>query len=135
MQVDSELLKDHQRDSKLLFIGRPSDHTVDTKQDSKIIKSGLFGISGTVVQIETIVKEEDIKRILAAGGWVELHVVMLPKDITDDKISTLADVDRLGGKDMESRNFMIPVSLVAVPVGPDGKPVAPQNIPPGSVTY
>jgi hypothetical protein len=130
IMVDTDLVIDFQKSSHLVLIGRPADHTIDAKLDKNIVKSGIFGINGGRLQIEAMTNDEFMKRVIDDGGWVEFHVVMVPKDVDMDKIATLADADRLGGKDFESRAFLIP--LVAVPIPnqqnpPNGKP----NVTPG----
>lgn len=128
--VDTDLVIDFQKSNHLILVGRPADHTIDAKLDKNIVKSGIFGIPGGQLQIEAVTNDEFIKRVITDGGWVEFHVVMVPKDVDTDKIATLGDADRLGGKDVESRAFLIP--LVAVPIpnqqnAPSGKP----NVAPG----
>lgn len=128
--VDTDLVIEFQKSNHLILVGRPADHTIDAKLDKNIVKSGIFGIPGGQLQIEAITNDDFIKRVITDGGWVEFHVVMVPKDVDIDKIATLGDADRLGGKDVESRAFLIP--LVAVPIpnqqnAPSGKP----NVAPG----
>src|SRR5262249_55307848 len=106
---------DHQKTSRLMFIGRGADHAIDGKLDKGIVKSGTFGIWGGALQIEASRTNDFMKHAMnASGGWLEFHVVMVPKDTHPDKITSLADVDHVGGRDLESRGYIIPGALVPV---------------------
>jgi hypothetical protein len=110
--IDTDVLSEYQKTQRLMFISRPADHTIDGKEDKGIVKSGSFGIWGGPLQIEATTNDEYTKRALQAGGWVEFHIVMVPMNTEPDKISSLQDVDRFGGRDLETRGFMLPVTLV-----------------------
>lgn len=113
--VETDPLMDHQKTSRVMFISRVADHAINGKLDKGIVKSGTFGIWGGALQIEASMTDDFMKHAMnASGGWLEFHVVMVPKGTQPDKISSLADVDRVGGRDLESRGYMIPGALVSV---------------------
>jgi hypothetical protein len=122
--VDSDMIGEYQKTNRLMFITRPADHTVDGKRDRGIAKSGSFGIVGGPMQIDTVASDEFMKRTASTSGWVEFHVVMIPRDTDTDKVASLEDVEKFGGKDIETRMFMLPVTTFLVPQGQKPPPTA-----------
>jgi hypothetical protein len=113
--IETDLLTDQQKTSRVIFISRVADHTINDKLDKDIVKSGSFGIWGGTLQIEASMTEDFMKHaIKASDGWLEFHVVVVPKGTQPDKITSLADVEKVGGRDLESRRYMIPGALVPV---------------------
>jgi multidrug transporter EmrE-like cation transporter len=113
--IETDALINYEKTSRLMFISRVADHTIDGKLDKGIVKSGAFGIRGGALQIQAAMPDDFMKHaISASGGWLEFHVVMVPKGIQPEKIASLADVDNVGGRDLESRGYMIPAPLVPV---------------------
>jgi len=113
--IETGPLLDHQKTSRVMFISRVADHTINGKLDRGIVKSGTFGIWGGASQIEASMTDDFMKHaISASGGWLEFHVVIVPKGTQPEKITSLADVDKVGGRDLESRGYMIPTGLTPV---------------------
>jgi len=113
--IETDPLIDHEKTSRLMFISRVADHTIDGKLDKGIVKSGAFGIRGGALQIQAAMPDDFMKHAInASGGWLEFHVVMVPKGTQPDKITSLADVNNVGGRDLESRGYMIPAALVHI---------------------
>lgn len=113
--IETDPLKDHQKTSRVMFISRVADHKINGKLDKGIVKSGTFGIWGGALQMEASMTDDFMKHAMnASGGWLEFHVVMVPKGTQPDKITSLADVDSVGGRDLESRGYMIPGAPVPV---------------------
>lgn len=111
--IETDPLLDHQKTSRVMFISRVADHTINGKLDKGIVKSGTFGIWGGALQVEASMTDDFMKHaIKASGGWLEFHVVIVPKSIQPDKITSLADVENVGGRDLESRGYMIPGATV-----------------------
>ncbi len=113
--IETGPLTDQQKTSRVMFISRVADHTINGKLDKDILKSGSFGIWGGTLQIKASMTESFMKHaVSAAGGWLEFHVVIVPKGTQPDKITSLADVESIGGRDLESRRYMISGPLVPV---------------------
>ncbi|HLJ27445.1 MAG TPA: hypothetical protein VKY85_12100 [Candidatus Angelobacter sp.] len=113
--METDPLMDHQKTSRVMFISRVADHAINGKLDKGIVKSGTFGIWGGALQIEASMTDDFMKHAInASGGWLEFHLVMVPKGTQPDNITSLADVDKVGGRDLESRGYMIPGTPVPV---------------------
>ena len=113
--IETDPLLDHQKTSRVMFISRVADHKINGKLDKAIVKSGTFGIWGGALEIEASMTDDFVKHAInASGGWLEFHVVILPKGTQPDKITSLADVDKVGGRDLENRGYMIPGAPVPI---------------------
>jgi uncharacterized membrane protein YhdT len=99
--LDTSRLSSFREDYKLGLICGIQDPTIDMLEDKRIITSNLFTISpGGVSIVATNVRQPDQMRQLPQGATVSLwHApVLIPNGISMDKIQTLGDEQKLGGK-------------------------------------
>jgi hypothetical protein len=99
--VDMSKLQSFRDKYKLYLICGFTDPTIDMLEDQRILISNPFDIRPGGVQIVANYSKhmDELKQIPAGTTLAEWHhAVLVPNEISRDKISTLADVVALGGK-------------------------------------
>jgi hypothetical protein len=79
---------------------------VDGATDKRISKSAAFAIRAGTLRIETPFTEESLGRLLSVKA-VELYTVLTPKRVEPQRILSLASVDSLDGKVLNSGSLGI----------------------------
>ncbi len=97
MNINSSQLRNHSNESKLMLIVRAVFADVDRMTDQRIEKSTPYTIVGDQ---RTMALVTSSRMILAANApnLVEYNAILLPSNISPERITTLADVERVGGK-------------------------------------
>jgi len=101
MTADGSKLSDYADKYKLLFIARTSFSNVDRMTDPLIAKSISYTITPGPIALSILAPK--LRANVGQMNMVEFDLVVLPNQFSPDQISTLADVQRLGGKILETR--------------------------------
>ncbi len=80
------------------FICGVEDIRIDKFEDDAVTVSGLFTIAPRTVQIRAPYKPGTKETHIIPGTRVWYEGFIVPKDVSKDKITSLADIGRLGGK-------------------------------------
>lgn len=117
-QVDTKLLLQYSGEYKLGLIIRVPYADRDRMIDTVIEKSGLYTITGDVVVLAH--PSSNILRFLPNQATpVEYTLILVPSKFTVEHISSLNDVEHIGGRILATHAQIIPISepLIAVPSG------------------
>lgn len=101
MAVDGRKLSDLADGYKLLFIARTVFANVDKMSDPFLAKSVLYTI--TPEPISLAIPSPKLRINVGQINTVEFDLVALPTQFSADQITTLSDVQRLGGKVLDTR--------------------------------
>jgi len=111
MMIDGKYLSSYKNKYNLLLIGEVPMPGIDTMTSKSIKKSVVYTI--TDGEITLVVDMVGIPTPIQSNGYVIFytHVALIPKNVSPDKITTLSDVERMGGKIIARRgggNLVIP---------------------------
>lgn len=102
-RIDTSLLNNVAGQYNVLVIVRVPDHSIDSLDDTKIVKSDAVAITGEIRTIQVDLTEQFIQRANEAqkqadGQPIEGFVALIPKSLRPDRILTLRDITALGGR-------------------------------------
>ncbi len=90
--VDTALLSQYGSEYRALLMFRLEVRSIDYLTDRAIMKSYLFDIDGSRRSVEVVLTDAFWSRLPSSTGFVHVYLAILPKSISSDRISCLADV-------------------------------------------
>jgi len=103
--VNSRLLRDYQKDYKMMEIVQIQYTNIDRMTDTDIEKSVLYTITGDPMIVAlTLSSPSHLRGSMPNAGIdkselsTSFILVVVPGDLSPEQIRSLSDVDRLGGK-------------------------------------
>lgn len=91
--VNTEILSEYKAEYRAMLIFRLEVRSVDYLTDHEIVKSYLFDIDGTHRGVDVSLNDAFWSRLPSSTGYVHVYLAILPKSISSDRISCLADVE------------------------------------------
>jgi len=95
--VNSAQLAGIRQSHDILLVCRLAEHTVETKRDASIERSGAFSITGGLVRIEIPVSRALMARMVP-GRVVEIYALIVPKGARVQTTKTLEGLESLGAR-------------------------------------
>ena len=90
--IDTKVLEAYKDAYKAMLIFRADVRSVDYLTDEQIAKSYLFEIDG-LREVEVPLEPSFWSRMPSSTGMIHVYLVVLPKDISSERISSLKDVE------------------------------------------
>jgi len=124
MIVETSKLVEFQNNDRLVLILRAIHPDVDRMTDVAISKSTAYTITGAPLSLA--VYKPLLRLNPGVENYVEFNLVLLPIQFSPEQITTLSDVERLGGKILAdpAANYM-QAPLVQSTPGGNAVPIAP----------
>jgi hypothetical protein len=122
MTVNSRKLWDYKEKFKMMLVIEIPYSNVDRITDTAIDKSTAFTITGDAVNVAALLTSPTHLRPpnnnpSQISVMVEFNLVLIPNDLRPEQITSLADVQRLGGKIVATRSRDVSVILEPLPGG------------------
>jgi len=118
--INSHQLLEYKDTFKLFLITRTGFSDVDRLTDAVIEKSRAFSIDGGIMAVAHQ-SENKLRFLLGGPTIIEYDLVMIPSRFSEDNITTLHDVESLGGRILASASQLVttppPPPLVAQQLG------------------
>ena len=118
--VDTANLIEQKDDYRLVLAVRVNYADVDPITDTALEKSSEYTITGDLVRLSTrFAPSQTGLRILEAKSYsLSYYVLLLPNRYTAANVSSLADVERLGGKVIGRKAQTVPLSSLGIAFKP-----------------
>lgn len=109
--VDTAVLSEYKNEYNAMLIFRLEVRLVDYLTDRAIVKSYLFEIDGSHRGVDVALDDAFLSRLPSSTGYVQVYLVILPKTISSDRISCLADVEANQGRIVARRGSQAAILL------------------------
>jgi hypothetical protein len=100
--VDTGVLSEYKDTHKAMLIFALDIPSVDYLTDREVLKSYLFDIDGRR-NVQVTIVESFWSRLSSSTGLVNVYLVVLPKSVSSDRISCLADIEANQGRIVAKR--------------------------------
>jgi hypothetical protein len=114
MTANTARLADFSATDRMMLLVRIGYTNIDKMTDTKIEKSIPFTINGEVIRM-SLAGTNNLRLMPKVDLWVEYDLILLPNQFEADKVSSLSDVQKLGGVIIGSRGTTTPFRVIRPP--------------------
>ena len=102
--INTASMESLKRSRRLMIASVMIDPSVDVMNNSEIIKSRTYEIEVPIIQIDVFATPEFHQKEYL-GQNIQSYLIDVPADFPIERMATLADAERLGGRILEHQGF------------------------------
>lgn len=112
--IDTTSLESVKGKRRIMIAAVMTSPTVDVMDNPEIIKSRTYEIETPILQIDAIATPEFHQKEYL-GQSIQSFLIEVPENFAIEKMATVADAERLGGKVLERKGFGVRGALTTMP--------------------